>query len=62
VAIAEPIGKHEFTIELATLPKPYKLKADSQQELLAWVQALKIILAVQAETGVPPPRGGAGGY
>mmetsp|Transcript_46531 Transcript_46531/g.107380 ORF Transcript_46531/g.107380 Transcript_46531/m.107380 type:complete len:553 (-) Transcript_46531:195-1853(-) len=51
VLIVEPLSKHEFALQLMGLDKPYILKASSQQDMLAWVQALKTVLAVQQETG-----------
>ncbi|KAG8460983.1 hypothetical protein KFE25_010734 [Diacronema lutheri] len=51
VLIAEPLDKLEFTLKMSSAEKPYRLKAGSQPELLQWVQALKVVLAVQQETG-----------
>lgn len=50
VAALDPIDKFEFAIKLRGLNKPYRMRAATEAELLMWVQALKTLLAVRAET------------
>lgn len=59
VLIAAPLERHEFTLHVTGLAKPYVMRAASQKELLMWVQAFKIVLAVQEEMG-SRARGGVG--
>lgn len=57
----EPLDKREFCLQAGFADRPYVFSAPTMRQLVVWVQALKVILALReqaAAVGGARARGG----